>query len=97
DAVASDDILHELKLLGGAKPLVVSMSDLAASGGYFISMTGSRIVAYPDTITGSIGVLYVRPNIHGLFDKLGVSEDAISRGKLSDMYSLTQPLSDAAQ
>ena len=97
DAVASDEILHELKLLAGAKPLVISMSDVAASGGYFISLTGSPVMSYPNTITGSIGVLYVRPNIHGLLDKLGVSEDAISRGKLSDMDSLTQPLSDAAQ
>lgn len=97
DALASDEILHELKLLSAVKPLVVSMSDLAASGGYFMSMTGDPIVSYPDTITGSIGVLYVRPNFHGLFDKLGISDDMISRGKLADMDSPYQPLSDAAQ
>ena len=97
DAVASDDILHELKALSKAKPLVVSMSDYAASGGYFISMTGNQIVAYPDTVTGSIGVLYERPNIRGLLDKLGVSTDQLSRGKLADMDALDMPLSDAAR
>lgn len=97
DAVASDEILHELKLLSGAKPVVVSMSDYAASGGYLMSMTGDPIVSYPDTITGSIGVLYVRPNLHGLYDKLGIQEDTITRGKLADMDSAYLPLSDAAQ
>ncbi len=97
DAVASDEILHELKLLSARKPLVISMSDLAASGGYFISMTGDPVVSYPDTITGSIGVLYVRPNFHGLFDKFGIQEDTLTRGKLANMDSLYAPLSDAAQ
>jgi protease IV len=97
DAVASDDILHELKLLSRAKPLVISMSDVAASGGYFISMTGDPVISYPDTITGSIGVLYVRPNLHGLYDKLGISDDMVSRGKLADMDSPYVPLSDAAR
>ncbi|MBV8551497.1 MAG: signal peptide peptidase SppA [Acidobacteriaceae bacterium] len=96
DAIASDEILHELKLLSKAKPLVISMSDVAASGGYFISMTGNPVLAYPDTITGSIGVLYARPNFRGLFDKVGVSEDSLTRGKLADMDALDQPLSDAA-
>ncbi len=97
DAVASDEILHELKLLSKAKPVVVSMSDLAASGGYFISMTGDPVVSYPNTITGSIGVLYVRPNFRGLFNKLGLQQEVITRGKLADLDSLTTPLSDAAR
>jgi protease-4 len=97
DAVASDEILHELKLLSGAKPLVISMSDVAASGGYFMSMTGDPVVSYPDTITGSIGVLYVRPNFRGLFDKLGIGSDRLTRGKLADMDSPSLPLSDAAR
>ena len=97
DSVASDEILHELKLLSGAKPLVVSMSDYAASGGYFISMTGDPVVSYPDTITGSIGVLYLRPNLHGLYDKLGIQEDAISRGKMANLDSVGEPLSNEAQ
>ncbi|MFL6449292.1 MAG: signal peptide peptidase SppA [Bryobacteraceae bacterium] len=97
DAVASDEILHELKLLSRLKPVVISMSDLAASGGYFISMTGDPVVSYPNTITGSIGVLYVRPNFRGLFDKIGLQQEVITRGKLADLDSLTTPLSDAAR
>lgn len=97
DAVASDDILHELKLLSRVKPLVVSMSDVAASGGYFMSMTGDPVIAYPDTITGSIGVLYIRPNLKGLYDKLGIQEDTLTRGKMADIDSETVPLSDAAK
>jgi protease-4 len=97
DSVASDEILHELKLLSAAKPLVISMSDLAASGGYFISMTGDPIISYPNTITGSIGVLYIRPNLHGLFDKLGVQVETLARGKMAGIDSVAEPLSDAAQ
>ncbi|MBV8866755.1 MAG: signal peptide peptidase SppA [Acidobacteriaceae bacterium] len=97
DSLASDVILHELKLLSAAKPMVISMSDVAASGGYYISMTGDPVVSYPDTITGSIGVLYARPVVRGLFDKLGIQADLLSRGKLADMDSVTQPLSDAAR
>lgn len=95
DAIASDEILHELKLLSSQKPLVVSMSDVAASGGYFVSMTGDPVFSYPNTITGSIGVLYVRPNVRGLLDKIGITHDTISRGKLADIDSLYNPLSDA--
>lgn len=97
DSLASDVILHELKLLSAAKPMVISMSDVAASGGYYISMTGDSVVAYPDTITGSIGVLYARPVVRGLFDKLGIQADLLSRGKLAEMDAVTQPLSDAAR
>jgi protease-4 len=97
DATASDEILRELKLLNDEKPVVVSMSDVAASGGYYIAAIGSPIVAYPDTITGSIGVLYVKPNIQGFFDKLGINEDAVSRGKMADVDSIYEPLSDAGK
>jgi protease IV len=97
DSVASDEILHELKLLSAAKPLVISMSDVAASGGYFISMTGDPVVSYPNTITGSIGVLYIRPNLRGLFDKLGVQMETLARGKMAGIDSVAEPLSDAAQ
>ncbi len=97
DSVASDEILHELKLLSQTKPLVVSMSDVAASGGYFISMTGDPVLAYPNTITGSIGVLYIRPNARALFDKLGIQSDIITRGRFAAMDSLFTPLSDPAR
>jgi protease-4 len=94
DSVASDEILHELKLLSRVKPMVISMSDVAASGGYFMSMTGDPVIAYPDTITGSIGVLYIRPSAHDLFTKIGLQEDMVTRGKFADIDSLYNPLSD---
>lgn len=87
DAIASDDILHEMKILSQRKPLVISMSDLAASGGYYIAMTGDPVVAYPNTITGSIGVLYGKPNLRGLYDKLGIKKEILSRGKLAEIDS----------
>src|SRR5580692_5816002 len=58
DGIASDDILHAAKSLSAKKPLIISMGDLAASGGYFIAMTGDPVVAYPNTLTGSIGVFF---------------------------------------
>ncbi|HEX4227204.1 MAG TPA: signal peptide peptidase SppA [Bryobacteraceae bacterium] len=97
DAVASDEILHELKMLSNAKPTIISMSDYAASGGYFISMTGGKIVSYPDTLTGSIGVLYERPNLHDLYNKLGINAAILTRGKFADIDSDYVPLSDAAK
>ncbi|MBI2686819.1 MAG: signal peptide peptidase SppA [Acidobacteria bacterium] len=80
DAVASDEILREAKLLSKQKPMVISMSDVAASGGYYISMTGDPVVAYPNTITGSIGVIYGKVNLKGLYDKLGLTKDVVQRG-----------------
>jgi len=97
DAIASDDILREMKLLGKKKPLVISMADVAASGGYYISMTGDSIVAYPDTITGSIGVIYGKINLRGLYDKLGIQKETLKRGRFADIDSDYQPLSDAAR
>ncbi|HSU32027.1 MAG TPA: signal peptide peptidase SppA [Bryobacteraceae bacterium] len=97
DSVASDEILHELKLLSARKPLVISMSDVAASGGYFISVTGDPILAYPNTITGSIGVLYGKPTIRDLYGKLGISEETLMRGKFADIDSISSPLTDAEQ
>jgi protease-4 len=81
EVVASDEMWRELNLLSKKKPMVISMSDVAASGGYFMAMTGDPIVAYPQTETGSIGVVFGKPNLHGLYDKLGVTKDAIERGK----------------
>lgn len=97
DAIASDEILRELKLLSAAKPMVISMSDVAASGGYYIASTGDPIISYPDTITGSIGVLYVKPSVQGLFNKLGISEDSVQKGKNAGIDSIYAPLSDAAK
>jgi len=89
---ASDDIWRQMNLLGKKKPMVISMSDVAASGGYYIAMTGSPIVAYPETETGSIGVIFGKPVLRGLFNKLGVTEDAIQRGRNADIDSVYTPL-----
>jgi protease-4 len=94
ESTASDDILHAAKDLSKKKPMVISMSDLAASGGYMASMTGDPIVAYPDTLTGSIGVLLVRPNLRGLYDKLGIGKQEIARGQNADLDSEYVPLND---
>jgi protease-4 len=80
EVVASDEMWREMNLLSKKKPTVISMSDAAASGGYYMAMTGDPIVAYPGTLTGSIGVVFGKPNLHGLYDKLGVTKDAIQRG-----------------
>ena len=94
EGVASDDILHEAKNLSKKKPLVISMSDLAASGGYFISVTGDPIVAYPNTLTGSIGVIFARFNLRGLYDKIGVNKELLTRGRYADIDSEYAPLSE---
>jgi protease-4 len=97
DSMASDDILREMKLLSRKKPLVISMSDLAASGGYYISMTGDPVVAYPDTFTGSIGVIYGKVNLRGLYDKLGIQKETLTRGRFADIDSDYKPLDDAGR
>jgi protease-4 len=95
DGIASDDILHEARVLSQKKPTIVSMSDLAASGGYFIAMTGTPIVAYPNTITGSIGVFFGRANLKALFDKIGIKQDSLSRGRFANIDSVNGPLTPA--
>jgi protease IV len=95
DAVASDDILHEAKNLSAKKPLVISMSDEAASGGYYVSVTGNPIIAYPNTLTGSIGVIFARFVVHGLLDKIGMNEQLLTRGRFADLDDPAVPLSDA--
>lgn len=97
DAIASDEILQSIKELARKKPVVISMSDVAASGGYYIAMTGDPVVAYPSTITGSIGVIYGKVNLKGLYDKLGISTDTLKRGRFADIDSETQPLSPEAR
>ncbi len=97
EVFASDAIWREMNLLSKKKPTVVSMSDTAASGGYYIAMTGDPIVAYPGTITGSIGVVFGKANLHGLYDKVGVTKELLARGRFADIDSDYQPLSPAAR
>ncbi|HTQ56515.1 MAG TPA: signal peptide peptidase SppA [Bryobacteraceae bacterium] len=93
DAVASDEIWRQMNLLSKKKPLVISMSDTAASGGYYMAMTGDPIVAYPGTLTGSIGVVFGKPDLHGLYDKLGITKDTLQRGTFASIDSDYRELS----
>lgn len=92
DAIASDEILHEMKRLSAKKPLVISMGDAAASGGYYMAMTGDPILAYPNTLTGSIGVFYGKVNVNELFDKIGINTYLLQRGKYAAIDTATRPL-----
>jgi len=87
DAIASDNIWRRMNLLREKKPLVFSMSDVAASGGYYLAMTGDPIVAEPGTLTGSIGIVYGKLNLKGFYDKLGINKEVIARGKFSGLDS----------
>jgi protease-4 len=95
DAVASDAIWREMSLLSNKKPMVISMSDTAASGGYYMAMTGDPIVAYPGTLTGSIGVVFGKPDLHGLYDKVGLNKDMLTRGRFAAIDSDYTKLSPA--
>ena len=89
-AIASETIWREvLRARERGKPVVASMGDTAASGGYYIAAPANKIVAEPATLTGSIGVLAGKLVVSGLFKKLGVSIDSVQRGENAGMYSLT--------
>jgi protease-4 len=93
-ALASDVIWREMMLTKGVKPLIVSMGNVAASGGYYISLAADTIVAQPNTITGSIGVIGVLLNAQKLLnDKLGVHLDGVKFGKYADLGRADRPLS----
>ncbi|MGI4874886.1 MAG: signal peptide peptidase SppA [Janthinobacterium lividum] len=93
-SLASDIIYREVVLTKKVKPIIASMSDVAASGGYYIAMACDTIVAHPNTITGSIGVFGILPNIQPLLaDKLGITVDRVTTGKFSDLPTITRPLS----
>lgn len=95
ESTASDDMWRAMNQLSRKKPMVISMSDTAASGGYYMAMTGDPIVAYPGTLTGSIGVVFGKPNLHGLYDKLGIDKESLSRGRFARIDSDYQPLDEA--
>jgi len=93
--VASDTIWREVvRARAAGKPVVVSMADVAASGGYFIAMAADTIVAQPGTLTGSIGVLGGKPVTANLLERAGVSVDAVTEGRHADMFTTTRPFSD---
>ncbi len=95
--LASDNIWNAVETLRETKPVVASMADLAASGGYYISMGADRVVAQPGTLTGSIGVFGGKMNLRGLYEKLGVSLYSYKRGELADLFSSTDDFSEAGR
>jgi protease-4 len=92
---ASDAIWREVKKTKGVKPIIASMSDVAASGGYYIAMACDSIVAQPNTITGSIGIFGLLFNFEDfLEDKLGITSENVNTGKHSDYMTVTRELTD---
>mgnify|MGYP000949141596 CR=1 FL=1 len=89
-AYGSEQIWRALTNLKKKKPLIVSMGDYAASGGYYISCMADSIVAQPNTLTGSIGIFGLIPNIDGLNKKLGLSYDGVKTNKMSDAISVNR-------
>ena len=93
EVFASEQIRREVEQLKAAgKPVVVSMGDLAASGGYWISMNADRIYADPSTITGSIGIFGMFPNFTRTLDKIGVHTDGVSTTRIAGAFDVTRPL-----
>jgi protease IV len=92
-AIASDVIWREVMLTKNQKPVIASMSDVAASGGYYIAMPAHAIVAEPSTLTGSIGVVITKFVIDGTLKKLGLNMEGVSQGKYAQMYSPVRPFS----
>ena len=93
DAMTSEIILNAMRSLKGKKPLVVSMGNIAASGGYYIACLGDKIYADPMTITGSIGVFAAFPNMKGLADRIGINAEQVNSHDNAMGYSLLEPLS----
>ena len=92
-AIASDVIWREVMLTRAVKPVIASMSDVAASGGYYIAMPAHQIVAQPATLTGSIGVVMIKFAIGGTLEKLGMNVEGVTAGRYADLYSPARPFS----
>ena len=86
-ALASDLIWREVMLTQREKPVVVSMGDVAASGGYYIAMAAGTLVAHPSTLTGSIGVFGGKLNMKGFYNKIGLTKEIITHGQNATLYS----------
>ena len=94
-ALASDIIWREIEITKQSKPVVVSMGDVAASGGYYIAAGADKIFAEPTTITGSIGVFGTVPNISELAENIGINAEQVGTNKNSVDYSLFEPMNDS--
>ncbi|HET7293054.1 MAG TPA: signal peptide peptidase SppA [Vicinamibacteria bacterium] len=90
---AADVIRREVQLARKEKPVVVSMGDYAASGGYYVTIGSDAIVAQPATITGSIGVFSGKFSLRGFYDKLGITKESITRGRFADLFTEYRPWS----
>ena len=90
--IASDEIYEEIQKIKAVKPIYASMSDVAASGGYYMSMGCDTIVCHQNTITGSIGVISVIPNLSGLMEKLDITADTISTANDAQFMNVMYPL-----
>lgn len=95
EGLASDIIWRGIESLKAKKPVVVSMSDVAASGGYYIACNANKIVAQPSTITGSIGVVGGKPVIKGFYDWIGISNEYVLRGTNAGMFRESEKFSDS--
>ena len=93
-ALASELIWREIELTKKIKPVIVSMGDMATSGGYYIACNADEIIAEPTTITGSIGVFGTLPNVKGLADKWGINAEQVVTNTNAVTYSLFEPLSE---
>ena len=93
-AFGSEQIWYAVSELKKEKPVIVSMGDYAASGGYYISCNADTIVAEPTTLTGSIGIFGMFPNVKGLTDKIGLNFDVVKTNKYADFGALGRPLND---
>jgi len=91
-AYGSEQIWHAASLVKAKKPLIVSMGDYAASGGYYISCVADTIVAQPTTITGSIGIFGLLPNFKGLTEKIGVAFDGVKTNQFADFGMVMRPV-----
>ncbi len=94
---ASDLIWRAVIKLRERKPVVVSMGDYAASGGYYVAMAGDEVLAEPTTLTGSIGVFAIKPNVGPLLEKIGAKRVVLKRGDKADLLSLDHPWSPEEQ
>lgn len=94
-AFVSEQIWKQVVDLKSVKPVVVSMGDVAASGGYYISCGASRIVAEPATLTGSIGIFGMFPNLTGLFEKTDLHTDVVKTNTYADLGDLSRPMTDS--
>ncbi|MDR0844856.1 MAG: signal peptide peptidase SppA, partial [Tannerella sp.] len=93
-AYVSDQIWKQVTELKKSKPVVVSMGNVAASGGYYISCAANKIVAEKNTLTGSIGIFGIFPNVSGLFQKLALTTEVVKTNKYADLGDYSRPMND---